>query len=267
MNNKYLTVLVLFLISSLMLTIVSATSDTESQNSNQEFKVGFDPAFPPFGYKDNNGDYTGFDIELAKEVCKRNNWTFSPQLITDWNSKDSQLNSGTFDCIWSEFSINGKEDQYTWSNAYYNNKEVFIVKSDSGIKSMDDIKNKNLEIPEGSSFIEDNKTIADNFASVKEVKDYNTTFTDLDSGKCDIILVDIGFAKYQMKENFNNDEFNILDEPVDVNQYGVAFKKGNDELRDQVQTTLDEMYKDGTVEKIAQKYSDYGIVDELIVPE
>ncbi len=267
MNNKYLTILVLFLISSLMLTIVGATSDTESQNNKQEFKVGFDPAFPPFGYQDDNGEYTGFDIELAKEVCERNNWTFSPQLITDWNSKDSLLNSGTFDCIWSEFSINGKENDYSWSKAYYNNKEVFVVKSDSDIKTIEDTKDKNLEIPEGSSFIEDNQTIANNFASVKEVKDYNATFMDLDSEKCDIILVDIGFAKYQMKENYDNDEFRILDEPIDVNQYGVAFKKGNDELRDQVQATLNEMYKDGTVEKIAQKYSDYGIVDGLIVPE
>ena len=87
---------------------------------------------------------------------------------------------------------------------------------------------------------------------------------DLKAGVCDVVIADIGLAKYQLKEKFNNDDFKILDDTLSSEEYGVAFKKGNEELRDQVQATLDEMYKDGTVEKIAQKYADYGIADGTI---
>ena len=100
--------------------------------------------FPPFTYKDANGEFAGFEVELAKEVCKRNNWTFVPQPVIDWNNKNLELNSNEIDCLWGEFSINGREDAYTLSEPYFNNSVLVVVKSDSGISNLNDLKGKQL---------------------------------------------------------------------------------------------------------------------------
>ena len=243
-------------------------SDLYAQNNEETFIIGFDPEFPPFGYKDNNGEYTGFDIELAKEVAKRNNWKFIAMPFVDWNTKDTELNGGMIDCIWSEFTINNRENDYTWSKEYFNNQQVFIVRSDSNISSIDDLKGKNVEIQGSSSILNalenDNKTIADSFKKISEINNYNTTFMDLKAGACDALIVDICSANYQINNSKNNNSYKISNEPLTMEKYGIAFKKDNTELRDKVQQTLDEMYADGTVDKIAQKYSEYGIPDRII---
>ncbi|MCR5733094.1 MAG: transporter substrate-binding domain-containing protein, partial [Lachnospiraceae bacterium] len=100
-------------------TTGSETTDTSSSET-QKFTVGFDAEFPPYGYMDDNGDYTGFDLELAEEVCKRNGWELVKQPI-DWDAKDAELNSGTIDCIWNGFTINGREEQYTFTEPYVDN--------------------------------------------------------------------------------------------------------------------------------------------------
>jgi polar amino acid transport system substrate-binding protein len=275
MNKKIGFILALVLVSVLMVGSVSAGlfdlggSDDSNQTANDEntFIVGFDAEFPPYGYMDDNGSYVGFDLDLAKEVCERNNWTFKAQPI-DWDAKDAELDSGSIDCIWNGFTINGRENDYTWSEPYIDNKQVVVVKSDSGIDSLDDLAGKNVETQKDSSALSalqgDNKTLADTFAQLVEVADYNTAFMDLKSGACDAVAIDIGVAQYQVTSQDNPDEYKILDDSISSEQYGIGFKKGNDDLKDQVQKTLDEMFKDGTVEKIAQNYSDSGVPGSLI---
>lgn len=264
MNKKLTLILILFLVVILILTAVSL-NDSSSKNTDDVFVVGFNSEFPPFGYKDDSGDFTGFDIELAKEVCKRNNWTFKAQPIIDWNTKQLELDSGEIDCIWSEFTINGREDDYTWSKPYFNNTKLVIVKSDSNINNLNDLKGKVLEVQQGSSFlktIENNKALKDTFGKINEVDGYDTAFMDLNTGVCDVIIADSGLARYLIAEKYPYAK--ILNESISNESYGIAFKKGNTKLRDQVQKTLDDMLKDGTLDKIAQKYSKYGIPEGLI---
>ena len=278
MNKKIILITAISLTIFLLIGAVSAESmfdfysdESNVENSESTFVIGFNSIFPPFGYSEDNGSFTGFDLDLAKEVCKRNNWTFRAQPIIDWNTKELELNSNEIDCIWSEFTINGREDDYTWSEPYFNNTPVFVVKSDSGISTLDDLKGKNVEVLEGSSALNSlnnqNSSLKDSFGSLTEIKDYNIGFMDLESGVCDALVADIGLAHYQVKKNENNKNFTILDQPLSGEQYGIGFKKGNTELRDQVQKTLDEMFKDGTVDKIAQKYSDFQIPEGLIYPD
>ena len=275
MNKKIILIAAISLTLFLMVSAVSAESmfdffsdESNTQNSNDTLVVGFNSAFPPFGYPDNNGGYTGFDIDLAKEVCKRNNWTFRAQPIIDWNTKELELNSNEIDCIWSEFTINGRENDYTWSEPYFNNTAVVVMKTDSAIDDIDDLKGKNVEILEGSSALDSlkkNSTLKDSLKSLTEIKEYDTGFMDLESGVCDVLIADVGLANYHIKKN--KTDLKILDEPLNSEQYGIGFKKGNTELRDQVQKTLDEMFEDGTVDKIAQKYSDYNIPEGVIHPQ
>jgi polar amino acid transport system substrate-binding protein len=276
MNKKIGFILALVLMAFLVMGTASAglfdflgggNSSTNVTNDNSTFIVGFDAEFPPYGFTNDKGEYIGFDLDLAQEVCNRNNWTLVKQPI-DWDAKDSELNSGTIDCIWNGFTINGRENDYLWSNPYIDNKQVIVVKADSGISSLADLANKTVETQKDSSALAalegDNKTLADTFKDLVQVADYNTAFMDLQSGACDAIAIDIGVAQYQVSSADNPDNYVILDDTISSEQYGIGFKIGNDALKDQVQTTLDEMFADGTVAKIAANYSEYGVPGALI---
>ncbi len=275
MNKRIIFISALIITTFLMISCVSAeglfdffaNDDANVKNDEKTLIVGFNSQFPPFGYQDDNGNYTGFDLDLAKEVCNRNNWTFVPQPIIDWNSKQMELEGGEIDCLWSEFTINGREDDYTWSEPYFNNTKVVIVKENSSISSISDLKGKTIEIQQGSSFLnvlKNNKTLDDMLGEVNEVDGYDTALMDLESGVCDAVICDSGLGYYKVVEEFNGADLKVLDETISSELYGIGFKKGNTELRDQVQKTLDEMFEDGTVDEIAQNYSQYKIPEGLV---
>ena len=115
--------------------------------------VGFDASFPPYGYKDDSGEYVGFDLDLAQEVCDRNNWKLVKQPI-DWDSKDAELNSGTIDCIWNGFTMNGREDDYTFSEPYVDNSQVIVVADDSGIEKLTDLAGKTVGVQAASAALD-----------------------------------------------------------------------------------------------------------------
>lgn len=131
--------------------------------------VGFDASFPPYGYQE-NGEYVGFDLDLAQEVCERNGWELVKTPI-DWDAKDMELNSGAIDCIWNGFTMNGREDAYTWSEPYIDNTQVFAVKKDGGITSAADLAGKTVLVQADSSALaaltdeenEEIKALADSF--------------------------------------------------------------------------------------------------------
>ena len=229
----------------------------DKENSDKQFIVGFDAEYPPYGYKDDNGEYVGFDLDLAQEVCARNGWELVKQPI-DWDSKDMELNSGSIDCIWNGFTMTGREDDYTWSDPYLNNEQVMVVAADSGIEKLDDLAGKNVVVQAASAALDalnsdDNKDLTASFASLTENPDYNTAFMNLDSGAADAIAVDIGVAKYQLSQR-EEGKYVILDEPIQSEEYGIGFKKGNDELKDTVWEEVLKLYDAGEVDKLAEKY-------------
>lgn len=246
-----------------------ASAAETATGEGRTFTVGFDAEYPPYGYKNESGEYTGFDLELAQEVCDRNGWTLVKQPI-DWDSKDMELNTGAIDCIWNGFTMTGREDDYTFSVPYVDNSIVFVVMNDSDIKSKEDLAGKVVVTQADSSALtaltseednDENLALAASFADLQQVADYNTAFMNLESGAVDAIAVDIGVAQYQLASR--GDTFRKLDEPLSAEQYGIGFKKGNEELKDQVQDTLFEMYKDGTFDEIAAKYTDYNLPDMI----
>lgn len=231
----------------------------DKENSDKQFIVGFDAEYPPYGYKDDNGEYVGFDLDLAQEVCARNGWELVKQPI-DWDSKDMELNSGSIDCIWNGFTMTGREDDYTWSKPYVDNSIVVVVKEGSGIEKKEDLAGKVVAVQADSSGLaaltdeednEENLKLAASFSDLQQVADYNTAFMNLEAGAVDAIVVDIGVADYQLESRTG---FVMLDDKIRTEQYAVGFKLGNEELRDQVQSTLDEMLKDGTFDDIVKKW-------------
>ena len=157
--------------------------------------------------------------------------------------------------------MNGREDKYTWTRAYVDNSQVVVVKADSGINELSDLAGKTVAVQDDSSALavltntEDNDemlALAATFNKLDKVGDYDTAFMNLASGAVDAIAMDIGVAQFKVKAG--GDKYKILDKQLASEQYGVGFKKGNTQLRDKVQATLDEMIKDGTFMQIAQKW-------------
>jgi len=240
-------------------------AEAKVKGSNGSFNVGFDQEFPPMGFVGEDGSYTGYDLELAEEVAKRLDLTFVPKPI-NWDAKDLELNSGNIDCIWNGFGMEGREDSYTFVGPYLANKQVFVVREDSDISSLSDLKGKAVEVQKDSTGLtalnrEENKSLKDSFGSLTEVGDYQNAMMDLESGACDAICMDSVVAEYQIK-TFKK-KAKVLSESLTEEQYGIGFKKGNTELADKVKKTLLEMKEEGVIDKINEKW--FGTTEGFIL--
>lgn len=232
----------------------TSTAEFAEKAEGDTFTVGFDQDFPPMGFVGENGEYTGFDLELAQAVCDKMGWKFVPEPIA-WDAKDAMLESGAIDCIWNGFTINGREDEYTWSDPYLDNSQVFVVRADSGIESAEDLAGKTVDVQTDSSAqaaLEDNQELSSTFGNLQVIADYNTGFMELESGVVDAVAMDIVVASYQIESR--DADFVILDDVISTEEYGVGFAKGNEAVRDQVQTALEELAADGTMAEISTKW-------------
>ncbi len=232
----------------------AAEAEGETKVEGGTLIVGFDQDFPPMGFMGDDGEYTGFDLELAQEAAKRLGLEYKPQPIA-WDAKDMELESGNIDCIWNGFTMTGREDGYTWSEPYMENSQVFVVAGDSGIKSQADLAGKVVECQVDSSAEAALKEVPDltaTFAQLLTTADYNTAFMDLEQGAVDAIAMDVVVAGYQISQR--NADFVILEDSLAAEEYAIGFKKGNTELKDKVQGALEEMAADGTLKTISEKW-------------
>ena len=235
------------------------TEASEAGAAGGTFTVGFDQEFPPMGYVGDDGEYTGFDLEVAEEVAKRLGMEFVPQPV-DWAAKDMELESGNIDCIWNGFTMTGREDDYTWTEAYMANQQVFVVTAESGIKTLADLAGKVVEVQAESSAeaaLKDDPELTGTFGTLQTTPDYNTAFMDLQMGAVDAIAMDEVVARFQIEQR--QVDFIVLDETLAAENYAVGFKKGNDALKDQVQAQLEALAADGTLAKISEKWFDKDI--------
>ena len=208
------------------------------------FTVGFDADFPPYGFRGDDGSFQGFDLDLAREVCERKGWTFVAKPI-DWAAKDTEL------------------DKYTWTEPYVENKQLVLVKTDSGIKSFADLNGKAVAVQDGSSGaeameakLEEAKKADEAFAfkDLKKVPDYVTAFQMLQSGAVDALGLDSAVAGGFVEKG--EGQYATLEEALMDEKYGVGFKLGNEALRDEVQATLKEMVADGACRKILDRWAE-----------
>lgn len=237
----------------------STSGSQDSSDDISTLTVGFDQSYPPYGYVGDDGEFTGFDLDLAAEVAKRNGWELELEPI-DWDAKDTLLNSGAITCIWNGFTMENREDGYTFSAPYMLNKQVVVVRADSGISSLEDLAGKTV-LTQVDSAAEavlngDKADLTATFASLDTIGDYNTAFMQLEAGAVDAVACDLSIAQYQLA---GKDIYVQLDEELSKENYAVGFKKGDQALADAVTATLKDMTDDGFIEQLCEKYAQDGI--------
>ena len=268
MKKKFLSVLAVACVACLSAALLAGCSQQQSSSNDgnpadNKLIVGFDNSYPPYGFMDENNNPTGFDLDLAQEVANRNGWDIELSAI-DWDTKDAQLNQGTINCIWNGFTMEGRENDYTFSEPYMLNAQVVVVKKGSGISDLAGLAGKAVITQTDSAAYDvlagEDATQADvaaTFANLETIGDYNTAFMQLESGAVDAVACDLSIAQYQMSAK--PDAYVQLPEDLSSEHYAVGVKKGNTELADAITKTLKEMNEDGTVEKLCEKYAEYGL--------
>lgn len=219
------------------------------------FVLGLDDSFPPLGFRSDDNEIVGYDIDLAKEVAKRLGVDFRAQPI-DWDAKEMELETGKIDCIWNGFTITeDRKNALSFTEAYLNNDQVLVVRADSGINSLAGAKDKIIGIQSGSSAqeaVNDNAAFASSISKLIMFKDNITALNDLDIGGVDGVVMDSVVANYSIAQT--KKPFKVIDESLANEGYGIGFRKNEPELRDAVWNILKEMQKDGTVTAISQKW-------------
>ena len=226
--------------------------------------VGFDQSYPPYGYVGDDGQFTGFDLDLAKAVCEKMGWDLKLEPI-DWDAKDALLGSGSINCIWNGFTMEGREDGYTFSEPYMLNEQVVVAKADSGIKTLEDLNGKVVMTQVDSAALDvlENEeeggqaALAATFKELQTIGDYNNAFMQLESGMVDAVACDLSIAAFQMAAK--SGAYVQMDEPLSTEHYAVGFKKGDSDLAKQVTDALKALDEDGTVKQLCEKYADQGI--------
>ena len=219
------------------------------------FVLGLDDSFPPLGFRDADNKIVGYDIDLAAEACSRLGLTLKCQPI-NWDSKEQELNTRKISCIWNGLTITEqRRKDMLFTKPYLDNAQVVVVRRDSGITNLDGLRGKVLGLQAGSSAADALAAAGDfeaSLGSVIEFDDNITALNDLGIGNIDAVVMDEVVAVYTIRTAAL--DFVVLEQNLGSEEYGVAFRKGNNALRDKIQKTLEEMQADGTVEKLSQKW-------------
>ena len=245
-------------------------SKTEQKPADSEVSldtliVGFDAAYPPYGFVADDGSYTGFDLDLAQAVCEMEGWEFKAEPI-DWDAKDALLGAGTINCIWNGFTIEGREDEYSFTEPYMINAQVVVTKKGAGIAALADLKDKIVLTQKGSAALEvlqgDKKDVADTFKELQTIADYNNAFMQLESGAVDAVACDLSIAAFQMAAK--PDTFTQLEETLSEEHYGVGFLLGDEgaALADKITEDLRKLNDEGKVKELCEKYAEQGMAYE-----
>ncbi len=265
----FLGVLIIAIIISGILFATNLKMNKEENSLERIFKkgtfvLGLDDSFPPMGFRNNDNEIVGFDIDVAREVCDRLGVKLILQPIS-WTAKEQELNSYNIDCIWNGMSVDeDRKEKMSLSFPYLKNSMSFTTKIDSSIDSLNDLKGKKIGVQSGSTAekILQESDIYSSFEKVISYADNITAFMDLDINQVDSVFLDNVVANYYITNN--NKPYKVLEESLQEEEYAIGFRKQDTELCNKVNEILIEMKEDGTLAEISTKWfgKDSTIIEE-----
>lgn len=255
-NKRFLKgTLVLGLITSLCMAVTACaeSKDKGKSDSKDTLVVGFDDTFVPMGFKDDNGEYAGFDIEVAKAVAEKMGKTFEFQPI-DWTMKESELNNGNIDMIWNGYSVTDeRKEKVSFSKSYLKSRQVIITLKDSKIKSKEDLKGKVVGAQDQSSAIDAIGTYKSKFKELVTFETNDQALRDLEAGRCDAVVADEVLSRYYITIK-GEEKYNILDDNFGEEEYAVGVRKEDKEFLNKLNSAYDEVAADGKLTEISKKW-------------
>lgn len=231
-----------------------AQAEQEETQYSGKLTVGFDQDFPPFSFAGSDGECSGFDVELVREICARENLEFVPVLIK-WSEKDALLGSGDIDCI-SGMSVSTREESYAWTVPYVNNRIVVLTAKRSDISDFTDLAGKRVYVQtatsQASQLLGEDRALENTFSDLCMVDECSIAVLCIIEGKADACVLDVAAAEYYVSQH--PDVLKVLDEPLSDDRCGFAFSRENGERALEMSGYLRAISGDGTLEKLAEKW-------------
>ena len=220
-----------------------------------ELTVGVTESFPPMAFPDENGAFTGYDIDLAREVCRRRGWQLNIKVI-EWRGMEQYLAKGLIDCVWAGCTITDERlERMHFTPGYLRNEQVVVVQQDSPYHRFPDLKGKIVSVQAGSTALDALNNTPELRGILKEVLERSISvgaFQELEDAHADAVVMDFIVANYAIQRDKH--PFRILDEGLAPEEYGIGFRKADAALADEIWSTLLEMASDGTVKRISEKW-------------
>ena len=244
-------------------TQLASNSKVDNWDKYQQQKsitVGFDNTFVPMGFEEKNGNYAGFDIELAQYVSKKLGITVHFQPI-DWDMKETELQNGTIDAIWNGYSATDeRREKVAFTIPYMQNTQILVVKKTSGIHSVEDMTGKVLGAQNGSSGMldfEEHPEVLKNRVKGGDADQYqsvNEAIIDLKNDRIDALLIDRVYADYYLTTEGIADEYDTIPSGFESESFAVGVRPADKKLLEALNQAFKELYQDGIFQQISQKW-------------
>ena len=232
----------------------------DKYQQQKSITVGFDNTFVPMGFEEKNGNYAGFDIELAQYVSKKLGIQFHFQPI-DWDMKETELQNGTIDAIWNGYSATDeRREKVAFTIPYMQNTQILVVKKTSGIHSVEDMTGKVLGAQNGSSGMldfEENPEVLKNRVKGEDADQYqsvNEAIIDLKNDRIDALLIDRVYADYYLTTEGIADQYDTIPSGFESESFAVGVRPADKKLLEALNQAFKELYQEGIFQQISQKW-------------
>ena len=232
----------------------------DKYQQQKSITVGFDNTFVPMGFEEKNGNYAGFDIELAQYVSKKLGITVHFQPI-DWDMKETELQNGTIDAIWNGYSATDeRREKVAFTIPYMQNTQILVVKKTSGIHSVEDMTGKVLGAQNGSSGMldfEEHPEVLKNRVKGGDADQYqsvNEAIIDLKNDRIDALLIDRVYADYYLTTEGIADEYDTIPSGFESESFAVGVRPADKKLLEALNQAFKELYQEGIFQQISQKW-------------
>ena len=243
-----------FLLAMMATVLVACGSDEGTSTDKETIIIGIDDKFAPMGFRDENNEIVGFDIDYATAAAEEMGVEIQFQPI-DWKTKETELNSGRIDLIWNGYTITDeRKEKVLFTKPYLENSQVIMTLADSDINSIADLEGKKLGVQALSSALDalNANPIAEKIDAPSEYSDNVLALTDLKAGRTDAIIIDAVVGNYY--STLDEGTFKIVEEALAPEQYGVGVKQGDEALLEDLQAALDTLNENGKAAEISTKW-------------
>ena len=265
MTNKKIALVLVSLLTLFLTACTQKASDPKQDNWDKyqeqgSITIGFDNTFVPMGFEEMNGQYTGFDIDLAEAVSEKLGFKVQFQPI-DWDMKETELQNGTIDAIWNGYSATDeRREKVAFSIPYMENQQVLVTKKSKQIHSVEDMEDKTLGAQAGSSGYLDFEAQPDLLKNrVKDKKanqyqSFNEALIDLKNDSIDALLIDRVYANYYLQSEGILNDYNVFSAGFESESFAVGIRPADKRLLTALNQAFIELYKEGKFQEISQKW-------------